>query len=321
MDLYSNLNLIDETMDNNMFFEARGKRLIDLDIQDLIEYKEFLLDVEGTDFEREAVDKRIRRLEKMKEKSGFKVMKVNDKKIMLKAIKERDEIRMSHPHYNYLKLPQWMLMHAMKLQSVENNVRKNQMNRLGSTLLRARPVFEFNDILEFATERFIQPDGRITTDYPYFRNTLERDRDSMQSIIKRCAPQMWFNEFNRLPNNLKKSLRNRTFMGEIKKYYFNRCQHQETELTVCSNCNRPNNNYRLNHSQVVIENIRRIEDEMATIPEIADDTLNENEILEVRRDEDGHIAYNMTERAFATLNERLRQMAREGTTTVTRRSI
>ena len=132
---------------------------------------------------------------------------------------------------------------------------------------------------------------------------------------------MWFNEFNRLPGDLKKGLRNRTFINQIKKYYFERCQHQETELTVCSNCNKPNNGYRLNHAQTVIGEIQRIENETPNLEEIADETLSENEILEIRRDEDGHLAYNMTERAFATLNERLRQMARNAQTTVIRRSI
>ena len=48
-----------------------------------------------------------------------------------------------------------------------------------------------------------------------------------------------------------------------------------------------------------------IEANNRTIYEVADETLNEQEVVEISTDTDGHIIYNTTTAAFAVLQERL----------------
>ena len=307
-EFYLDQGLIDETMDTNLIFEARGKRLIHLDIQDLLEYREHLIGNPIHDIEIYNVNRRLRNLERQFQNAETRRLTQIEKKVILDAIKSRDRLRQTYPHYDHLSLPQWIKMKTMKVTSVQNNIRKNQMNRLGSTILRARPIFEFDEVLEFATDHFIREDGRVTTDYPHFHATLARDRSANQSILRRCTPQMWFNEFKKLPRSVKIGLKERNFISRVKKHFQSRCQHEEEGTTRCENCNRPQNCYTLSHSQEIAQNFQRIERETETVYDIADQTLSESEVLEVSTDTDGHLIYNITTEAFSVLQRRLNEL-------------
>ena len=305
VDFYRCHGLLDRTTNENLVFEATGKRLIDLDIEDMLNYQRHISQIEGTGPERQKIEKRLQNLYKQAETARNRNMSAVERKIIIRELKKRDRLRTNLPQYNHIELPQWMIMKTAKCMSVQNFIRKSHMNRLGSILLRGRPTFELEEILEYATERFYNEQGRITIDYPYFKNCLRKDIESNKSIIKRCAPEIWFNEYRELPMSLRKCLKEGTFMNSIKKYYNNRCQHKENSKTACEQCNKPHNCYRLNYYQERAREIIETAQDTQFPVQISDNTLTEHEILEIRRESDGHIAYQMTERSFAILNERL----------------
>ena len=308
---YFQLGLINDETNQSMFFEARGRRLIELDLKDLEEYAEYIRNIEGTGFERTFVEKRMERLRNFHAKSAYRTLSRTEMKIIKNAIKERDRIRIEYPHYNRLDLPQWMFLKTSKIISVQNNIRKNQMVRFGTIIIRGNPQFELEEILEFATDRFLDQDGRLTSSYPYFRSVLRRDMNSNSTLIKECTPELWFEEYKRLPMNIRRAIRTVEFLSQIKNYYEKRCQHAENGTTLCENCEQPQNGYRINYDQARVREIQEIETEQRTVTEINDVTLKEYEIVQMRMDNEGHVIYNLNQSQLQRLQRRIHELILE----------
>ena len=146
--------------------------MVDIDVEDMLKYRDHLSNTEGTGPERLKIEKRLLKLYEFAEKAGNRKLSRKESKIIINGLKKRDRLRRNYPHFNHIEIPQWMLLKSAKVMSVQNFIRKSHMRRLGSILLRGRPVFELDELLEFATDRFYTADGRITTDYPYFKRSL-----------------------------------------------------------------------------------------------------------------------------------------------------
>ena len=310
---YEELGLINEEMNENLYFEAYGKRLIQLDLDQIIEYKDYLDRTAGTTFEKIWAQKRIQRLQENITKFDTNGARLQETEIEMvkKAIFERDEIRKDHPHYNKIRLPQWMILNKIGLPSIENNVRKNQMMTFGRIITKARPIHEFNEVIEFATDRFIRGDGRAVANYPYFKSTLRRDKKANKKLLKRSTPEIWFYEFNRHSNAMKKAIKEPGYVNRIKKFYENRCHHTENTTKKCFNCNQPENDYRINYSLGTIRAILDTQSEQKTVTEIVDESIEDYQIMEIQMDQEGHIFYNISNRDQIRLQRRLRELLEE----------
>ena len=55
---------------------------------------------------------------------------------------------------------------------------------------------------------------------------------------------LWSQEFNRLPVKIKSTIGTKYFNTNVKKYYKNRCQHQEHTLSLCTGCNNTSDIYQ-----------------------------------------------------------------------------
>ena len=306
LDFYRKVNIINDDMNVETIYEARGKKLYDLDIQDLLKLSEYLNQNCDTDDLDRDIQARIqgnifhllKRMDKIED--DFDAF---DQNVMKNALLERDRIRVSYPHYNNVNLPQWLLLKRARILSVQNNLRKNQMFRLGQVIKKARPVFEFNQVIEFATRRFYEDDrNRLSANYPYFRFYLPSEKKHRHAILNKSTPYIWFKELQRLPMALRSMTKNEKFINTMKKFYHKRCQHAENEKKICLKCRKPKDNYRLTENQQLINDIADFEVVEPSIIQQIDTNLSQSEILELRFSNEDNLIYELSNRDFFHVN-------------------
>ena len=302
IDFCKRKGLITEDMNVETIFEARGKKLYELDIADLtvlIQYVEREADIEDIGNELlPQLERQIQNLYNRKEKINDDMTDLEESVINRELLK-RDDVRKDHPQYNNVNLPQWLILKRARILSVQNNLRKNQMYRLGTVIKKARPIFEFEEVINYATTRFYDDSmNRRTANYPYFRAYLPTEKNHRKKILDKSVPYIWFRELRKLPASLRWEIKDDNFVEKTKKYYHERCQHSENETKLCEACQQPKNGYRLTDNQILTRNIQEFENINSTIRLEIDNSLRSHEILEIRYANEDNLIYELSNRNF-----------------------
>ena len=144
--------------------------------------------------------------------------------------------------YNeHVRIKQHDLLGRINCKSFKNVHRFNQMSRLGKLTETAYPAREFGQFLECleirGTRRQIE-----TSTIPFFVQKPKKYNAKNKRFFT-CAPMMWATEFSKLPISIRNTIGTDLFKSNIKKFYNNRCQHQEYQLKQCTGCLDSTKNY------------------------------------------------------------------------------
>ena len=315
IDYYRHVGLITDEMNIETIFEARGKKLYDLDIEDL---QVLMAHLENNDNQEDLGDEIMPQLQRQLLNLHVRRDKIDDEmtemeyNVIRRELLIRDEIRQEYQHYNNVNLPQWLLLKRARVLSVQNNLRKNQMFRLGTVIKKARPVFEFNEVIDYATNRFYDESlNRVSASYPYFRSYLPNEKRHRRKILDRSVPYIWFKELKKLPSNLKRMIKDDNFVNATKRFYHKRCQHSENDTKLCEACQSPKNGYRLTDNQILMRNIQEFETNVNPIRVEIDNSLRESEILEIRYANEENLIYELTNRNFFHLKRTIERHLNE----------
>ena len=89
-----------------------------------------------------------------------------------------------------------------------------------------------------------------------------------KKIYMETTPNIWIDEFNKLPNSIKITLGSKTFISLVKKYYYNRCQHSEIKNSICNECRIPHSFYRSPMEQLINSRVMSALNEIEWCPDI-----------------------------------------------------
>ena len=220
-----------------------GLLLMEQSIADLEEQNRVLRDTYGQNDLSKDIENRIRNLESRKnEATRLRSYDLTENMMnsIKSAIQERDNIRRDSPQFKRINFSQALLMKRMNMLNIKN-LHKLTMIRKFSNLMRSqRSHEEFNMVFKYFEARLINIRNysrprRGEISYPYFRLDIEGNEYDLDKL-KSCVPRIWFDEYHMIDRNLRENLLAPEFKHEIKKFYYNKCQHSEKRDTRCELC-------------------------------------------------------------------------------------
>jgi hypothetical protein len=152
----------------------------------------------------------------------------------------------------YKIMSQPVLCKRAKILSAINWHRNCQVQRLNNILLTAYPAWELVDVMECL---HVPNNDRNVRNISFFKNKRHNIIETKKT--KTVMPMAWAVEFNRLPKEICKKIGTKQFSKKAKNYYFERCQHSETEIKFCRYCLKSTNVYQ--NDQMVSEYNRNIQ--------------------------------------------------------------
>jgi len=142
---------------------------------------------------------------------------------------------------DHIRIPQHELLERIRCKSMKNIHRLNQMSRLGKLTETAYPPREFGQFLECLEIRGTRRQIEQRT-IPFFVQKSKINANKPKRFFT-TAPMMWAQEFAKLPMEIRNTIGTDFFKNNIKKYYSDRCQHQEYKLQQCRNCHKSTKEY------------------------------------------------------------------------------
>ena len=142
---------------------------------------------------------------------------------------------------NFTKIPQWDLLQRINMKSLKNIHRQNQLTRLGKLTETAFPPREFEQFIECLEIRGSRRQSQNQT-IPFF---VQKPKTlcTLPKLFFTCAPMMWAPEFAKLPAEIKNTIGTKLFNKNVKKFFNNRCQHQEHTQNFCEKCENSTREY------------------------------------------------------------------------------
>ena len=203
---------------------------------------------------------------------NFNLEQNHQLQVVINNLLRRNFVKMSDlrlPIEERPKISQYELLNRAKLLSIPNVHRKNQMMGLGKLVESCFPVREFEEFVKCLTFKMNrrQKSKRFL---PLFGPCMDKNITNKIRQLE-FAPYCWSEEYERLPEPIRSNLGTKLFRPAIKKYYAERCQHDEKIQRQCLACME---NTRI-YSDPVLVNLVRQQWYRKNEPEIVDNLINE----------------------------------------------
>ena|GEM_PF-5418149 len=156
------------------------------------------------------------------------------------------------PFHSRQRIHQHEIMNRARLMTIANNHRKNQMMSLGKLAESCFPIQEFEDLISCICVK-INRRQKSKRFLPIIHNGSGNKNCNAARQLE-YSPFCWSEEYEKLPEPIRSNLGTKLFRPAIKRYYSERCQHNEYQQHQCLSCME---NTRIYSDPLLVANVRQ----------------------------------------------------------------